>query len=109
MPRVTGWPTPMGLPNARATRRTRMASLSPVLEGGAPAPDGTGPFNDGILKAEDVLELDWQWDRKQTESGALYFAHPYADLWRETLVSHLVRTAVEHGLTIPLIAHTPAD
>src|SRR5690606_6055470 len=39
--------------------------LSPVLEDGAPAPDGTGPFNDGILKAEDVLELDWQWDRKQ--------------------------------------------
>lgn len=83
--------------------------LSPVFEDGAPAPDGKGPLNDGLLKAEDVLEQDWEWDRKCTETGAAYFAHPYADLWREALISHLLKNVVEKGLTLPVINHTPAD
>ena len=35
-----------------------------VLADGAPAPDGTASLDDGILKAEDGLVLDWERDRQ---------------------------------------------
>lgn len=79
----------------------------PVLEDGIPATDGTGPVNEGILKADDKVEMDWNWDRLTTEIGSPYFAHPYADYWRELLIGHLLRSALEKGLTLPFIGVWP--
>lgn len=76
---------------------------APVLEDGVPAPDGTSPVDDGLLKADDKIELDYEHDRVTSETGAVYFAHPYADLWREALVSHLLRCVLDAGLTFPFV------
>jgi hypothetical protein len=79
----------------------------PVLGDGTPAADGTGNLNDGILKAEDGLELDWGYDRKTTDTGKPYFAHPYADLWREAVVSHILRRMVEKQKPVPFSDYWP--
>ncbi|MFK7696190.1 hypothetical protein [Paenibacillus sp. HJGM_3] len=79
----------------------------PVLEDGVPAPDGSAAVNDGVLKADDVAEQDWTLDRRITEAGEPYFAHPYADLWKEVLVSHLLQTALERGFTLPFLGDWP--
>lgn len=80
----------------------------PVFEDGIPAADGTGSVNDSILKADDRVEMDWTWDRLTTpETGTPYFAHPYADLWREALITHLMKSVVDMGLTLPFIGYWP--
>lgn len=79
----------------------------PVLEDGTPAADGTGNLNDGLLKAEDGLELNWEYDRKTTETGMAYFAHPYADLWRDAVVSHILGRMVEKQKPVPFSDYWP--
>jgi hypothetical protein len=84
-----------------------MQGTKPVWEDGFPAPDGTGPVNDGVLKADDQMEMDWDLDRKKTETGTPYFAHPYADLWREIVISHLLQRVVGRGMTLPFTGYWP--
>ncbi|CAN7748921.1 hypothetical protein [Paenibacillus sp. LjRoot56] len=79
----------------------------PVLEDGTPAADGTGNLNDGLLKAEDGLEMNWVYDRNTTETGMAYFAHPYADLWREAVVSQILRRMVEKQKPLPFSDYWP--
>jgi hypothetical protein len=79
----------------------------PVLTDGVPAEDGTGALNDNVLKADDRSAMDWKWDRLQTETGAPYFAYPYADYWRELLIGQLLRTAVDKGMALPFIGYWP--
>ncbi|RAV08039.1 hypothetical protein [Paenibacillus contaminans] len=81
--------------------------MSPVLFDGVPAPDGSAPLNEGILKADDRISLDWELDRIHSETGQPYFPHPYADLWREALVSHLLRTVTDKGMTLPFVGYWP--
>jgi hypothetical protein len=80
---------------------------APVVEDGNPAPDGSAPINDGTLKADDQYGMDWIHDRMQTENGTPYFAYPYADYWREVLISHLLQKVVGLGLTLPFIGYWP--
>jgi hypothetical protein len=79
----------------------------PVTEDGFPAPDGTANLDEGILKADDGFELDWVMDRTSTETGIPYFPHPYADLWREALVEHLLTIVTEKGMTLPFLDYWP--
>lgn len=81
----------------------------PVFEDGVPAPDGTSDVNDQILKADDRFEMDWTFDRLYTVTGAPYFAFPYADLWREALITHLLQRVVKMGKTLPFVGYWPAN
>ncbi|MCU6707785.1 hypothetical protein M6D81_03595 [Paenibacillus sp. J5C_2022] len=81
--------------------------LHPVLADGPPAPDGSAAINDGILKADDQIGMDWRWDRMKSDTGVPYFAHPYADLWREVLIGHLIRLCAERGLSLPFAGYWP--
>ncbi|MFE5317717.1 hypothetical protein ACFQ88_03300 [Paenibacillus sp. NPDC056579] len=81
--------------------------MDPVLEDGVPAPDGSAVLNEGILKADDAIALDWEFDRKATDTGALYFAEPQADLWRSVLISHLISIAQECGVVLPFVGLWP--
>lgn len=79
----------------------------PVVEDGVPAIDGSGETNEGILKADDRCEMDWEYDRERTATGAPYYAQPYADLWREELVRQLLRCSFELGQTLPFADYWP--
>jgi hypothetical protein len=79
----------------------------PILKDGIPAPDGTGAVNEGILKADDGVVLDWELDRNISETGNPYYSKPCADLWREVLISHLLQTVVSKGLTLPFLGYWP--
>ena len=59
-----------------------------VTRDGVPAPDGTSPVNDGVLKSDDGAVLDWILDREPVEGaeGLSIFVQPVADLWRELLL-----------------------
>ena len=80
---------------------------APVTKDGDPAPDGSAPLNEGILKADDGFTLDWSLDRRATATGQPYFAYPYADLWREVFIQRLLRLALEMGLALPFIDTCP--
>lgn len=79
----------------------------PVVEDGIPALDGTGSLDEGILKADDRCELDWELDRLATDTGIPYYAWPYADLWREVLISQVLREALGRKLMVPFIDYWP--
>lgn len=81
--------------------------LEPVLKDGLPAADGSAALDEGILKADDGMALDWEWDRLHTETGQAYLAYPYADYWREVIIGHLLETIVSKGMTLPLIGYWP--
>lgn len=81
---------------------------APVLTDGAPAPDGTADLDDGVLKADDSMALDWEHDRYRSSTGHPFFAHPYADWWRELLVGYLIRLAYRRGLSLPFTEYWPS-
>lgn len=55
----------------------------PVVRDLAPAPDGTAATDDGMLKTDDAVVLDWKRDRDSAgEGGVPFFLHPVLDEWR---------------------------
>jgi len=81
-----------------------------VDQDGTPAPDGTAPLSDNVLKADDGLVLDWSFDR-DTVPGVPYpfFLHPIADELREILLRAVFFAAQTVGTTLPLLWYYPRN
>ncbi|MCU0959712.1 MAG: hypothetical protein MUF48_06375 [Pirellulaceae bacterium] len=80
----------------------------PVLQDAAPSPDGPALTNDGMLKAEDGLVLDWQRDRQLLEPDrAPAFLEPVSDELRELVLRSLFYVARRQGIRLPLLWYWP--
>jgi len=80
----------------------------PVVSDGVPAPDGSAPLDDNILKAEDGLVQDWTFDRSDPcEEGFPFFCEPLADQWKEFLLGSLFSTATAAGAPLRIIWYYP--
>jgi len=80
----------------------------PVFQDGKPAPDGSAPINDGELKAEDGLVLDWQRDRVPMQSdGVPAFLEPISDELREIILRSIFHLANHQGIALPMLWYWP--
>ncbi len=80
----------------------------PVLQDGRAAPDGSAAINEGELKAEDGLVLDWQRDRTPMQPDEVpVFLEPVSDELRELILRSILHVASIQGITLPLIWYWP--
>ncbi len=80
----------------------------PVLQDGRAAPDGSAPLDDGILKAEDGLVLDWQRDRQPVAPGGLPgFLEPVSDELREIILRSIFHLAQRQDVALPVLWYWP--
>jgi hypothetical protein len=79
-----------------------------VLQDGKPAPDGSAVINEGTLKAEDGLVLDWQRDRSPAApDGGQIFLEPISDELRELILRGVFHLAREQRLLLPVLYYWP--
>ena len=76
-----------------------------VTRDGVPAPDGTSPVNDAVLKSDDGAVLDWILDREPVPGadGLSIFVQPVADLWREILLRGIFYLAQQTQTSLPVL------
>ena len=80
----------------------------PVFQDVRPAPDGTAATNEGILKAEDGMVLDWQRDRTpMAPDGVPAFLEPISDELRELILRSIFYAAREREIALPLLWYWP--
>jgi len=80
----------------------------PVFQDCGAAPDGSAATNEGILKAEDGMVLDWQRDRSPMEpDGTPAFLEPISDELRELILRSVFHAARERGIALPLLWYWP--
>lgn len=82
-----------------------------ISRDGIPAPDGTAPVSDGVLKSDDGCVLDWIFDRDGVPGvpGYRAFLRAQADLWRETLIRCVLALAAERGVALPVLWYYPRN
>ena len=79
-----------------------------VLQDGKPAPDGSAAVNEGMLKAEDGLVLDWQRDRNpMSPDGGPIFIEPISDELREIILRSVFWAARQQGIALPVLWYWP--
>jgi hypothetical protein len=76
-----------------------------VTRDGVPAPDGSAPVSDGVLKSGDGAVLDWIFDRDPVDGAPdlQAFLRPVADLWRELLLRGIFHLATKLDVPLPLL------
>ncbi len=76
-----------------------------VTRDGIPAPDGTSPVCDGVLKTDDGAVLDWIFDRQDVEGvpGFRAFLEPVADQLRELLLRGIFYLSQKTGAVLPVL------
>ena len=80
----------------------------PVLSDGKPAPDGTAEINEGVLKAEDGMVLDWQRDRQpMAPEETPAFLEPVSDELRELILRGIFHLAQHQGISLPVLWYWP--
>lgn len=79
-----------------------------VLQDGKPSGDDSARINEGILKAEDGLVLDWQRDRTllAPDEGPA-FLEPISDELREIILRSIFHLARQQGIVLPVLAYWP--
>ncbi len=81
-----------------------------VLQDGRPAPDESASLNDGVLKAEDGMVLDWQRDRQPAApDGGRIFLEPVSDDLRELILRGVFHLAQQAGIRLPLLWYWPGQ
>lgn len=76
-----------------------------ITRDGSPAPDGTAPVTDGVLKSDDGMVLDWYFDRQEVPGvpGLNAFLQPVADQWREVILRAIFHLAEATATPLPLL------
>ncbi len=76
-----------------------------VTRDGVPAPDGSGPVNDSVLKADDGCVLDWELDRDSVPGMSNFrcYLEPAADVWREVFLRSIFHAAREQNVALPIL------
>jgi len=86
-----------------------------VTKDGTPAPDGSAPIDEGILKTEDGHVLDWQRDRMGWGQGTwdtghgdearkwVFFGQPIGDELRALMLQAIFFAAQQKKLPLPMI------
>ncbi|HEX6972657.1 MAG TPA: hypothetical protein VF234_10610 [Limnochordia bacterium] len=80
----------------------------PVYADGPPAPDGTAAVDDGILKTDDGLVLDYATGR-QTVAGEPMFATAVADRLREVFLQSIFWWMERREQPCPLVWYWPGE
>ena len=80
----------------------------PVFQDARPPADGSAATNEGLLKAEDGLVLDWQRDRQAMQpEGVPAFLEPVSDELREIILRSIFHIARERGIALGLLWYWP--
>lgn len=80
-----------------------------VTRDGVPAPDGTAPVADDVLKSGDGAVLDWIFDRQEVSGtpGFRAFLEPIADWWTTILIRTLCYVAQSKRIPLPVLWYYP--
>ncbi len=80
-----------------------------ITRDGVPAPDGSAPLTDGVLKSDDGLVLDWDFDRDDIPGapGHRAFLRPAADLWKDLLLRAILDCADAQRVALPVLWYHP--
>lgn len=79
-----------------------------VLQDAEPAPDSSAAVNDGTLKAEDGMVLNWQRDRvPAAPDNGLIFLEPISDELRELILRGIFHLARQQRLMLPVLYYWP--
>jgi len=80
-----------------------------IDQDGICASDGSAPINDGILKCEDGMTLNFELDRTLVDGKNRVFYHPIADELRELVIKSVLYAAQRRRLPLAMLWYYPRN